>query len=226
MTTRLIIVGKNKGGVGGTFLSRLLTEYQDCSSWRIFDGQAPNGSLRRFRPQAEIVAFGTTAGRMRVLDSLADRTTFIDLPAGLLSETIQMMDDAGYLADVAAQRFKLTVVHVLGPNHESLGEAADVAARLGQGVAHVLVRNAANDEKFEYSEEAYRRAVEHVEATATFDVGHLDAKARAAVDEAGQTFGAFIDDAGKSDYHRRVVRKWRTDAFEAMNKAKLSEHLS
>lgn len=226
MTTRLIIVGKNKGGVGGTFVSRLLSEYRDSSGWRIFDGQAPGGSLRRFRPEAEVVAFGTTAGRMRVLDSLSERTTFVDLPAGLLSETLQMLKDAGFLADVVAQRVKLTVVHVLGPNVDSVGEAADVAGRLADGGEHVLVRNAANDDRFQYDDDAYARLLAHVTPTASFDVPHLDGTAREAVDVSGLTFGAFCQDAGKSSFLRRLVGKWRDDCFGAMTKVNLGSNLS
>lgn len=228
MTTRLIVVGKNRGGVGGTTVARLLTEYRDSSSWRVFDGQAPGGSLRRFVRAAEVVDFHSTAGRMRVLDSLADRATFIDLPAGLLSETLQMLRDVGMLADVAAQRIKLTVFHVLGPSVDSMGEAADVAARLAEGGDHVVVRNAANNEKFQYDDAAFGRFLEHVEPAAAFDLPHLDGAAYEAVDASGMPFSKYdgvMPNGERSDFIRRTVDKWRSDCFEAMTKARASEYL-
>lgn len=224
MTTRLILVGGNKGGTGKTTVGRLLLEYVDTSSWRVFDGQAPGGSLKRFRRDAEVVAFGTTGGRMRVLDALAERTTFIDLPADLLSETLQMLRDAGFLDDVANQRVKLTVVHVLGPNVESLREAADVAGRLADGGDHIVVRNAANDERFEYGEAPYTQMIGVVAPAATFDLPHMDAVARSAVDQEGGTFGEFCKNT-KSDYLRRVTMRWTFDCFHAMSEAELSSFL-
>lgn len=221
MTTRMIIVGGNKGGVGKTTVARLLLERHGAPGWRVFDGQAPGGSLRRFQPDAEIVEFASTLGRMHVLDGLADRITLVDLPAGLLSETLQMLEDARFLSDVAAQRVKLTVVHVVGPSVDSMGEAADVAARLAEGGDHVLVRNAANDEAFQYDARAYDKMLALVAPATRFDLPHLDGAAREAVDLAGMPYGAFATDPARSAFLRRLVIKWQSDCDTAMESAGL-----
>lgn len=223
MASRLILVGANKGGVGKTTVARLLLDYAGAAAgqWRVFDGQAPGGSLRRFWPAAELVAFGTTAGRMRVLDGVGAAVTLVDLPAGLLSETLQMMSDVGFLGDVAQRRASLTVVHVLGPSVDSMGEAADVAARLAEGGEHVLVRNAANDDQFQYDARAYDRMLDLVSPAAQVDVRHLDGTAREMVDVAGATFSGFARDLSRSDYVRRLVSKWQADTFAALGAAKV-----
>lgn len=209
----LILVGGNKGGVGKTTLARLLLHYAQITpaTAQVYDGQAPGGSLRRFYPAAELVAFDTTAGRMRVLDNMAQLPTLVDLPAGLLSETLQLLHDTGYMRDVASGVAKLTVVHVLGPNVDSVGEAADVAARMAEGGTHLLVRNCATDEQFDWAADSYSAALRHIAAAATVTVPHLDGTAREAVDRAGGGYTAFIADTGKSSFLRRVVTKWLDD---------------
>lgn len=130
----------------------MLVDYLAVEQNRIpvFDGQAPGGSLKRFYPAAEITALDTTAGRMRLLDSLGDRPTLADLPAGLLSETLQFFHDAGFLDDVSKGLARLAVVHVLGQSVDSLSEAADIAARLAEGGDHYVVKNCVTDDKFEW----------------------------------------------------------------------------
>ena len=223
MNTLNLIV-KRKGGVGGTYVARLLVDYLGAAQnrLRVFDAEAPGGSLKRFYADAEIVDFRETGGQMRVLDGLSDTPTIVDLPAGSMNETMLLLRDAGFLDDAARGKLHLSLVHVLAPNVDSLGEAAEVAAWLdGGGVDHFLVQNCANEKKFDAG--GFLRA--HVERLALIGakgiatVDHLDGDAVGAVDGAGETFTAFAADQKNSDLLRRKVLKWQHDAFASFDKA-------
>jgi hypothetical protein len=218
---RFVLAAKNKGGVGATFVSRAFLEFADAGQrrWRVFDGQAPGGSLKRFYKDAEIVNFAVTAGRMRVIDGLGAQTTFLDAPAGLLSETLQLLHDVGYMAEAARGQQDFAVLHVVGPNVDSMLEAAEIAARMAEGGKHYLVRNCANDEQFTWSDGAYKQMLAAVDPAAVVDVGHLDPMAREAVDGSGMSFSEFIADERQSALQRRLVRKWRDDTFATFEKA-------
>ncbi|MDE2101684.1 MAG: hypothetical protein KGL39_30845 [Patescibacteria group bacterium] len=221
MSRSLILVAANKGGVGKTTTARLLVDYLQADQNRmpVFDGQAPGGSLRRFYPAAELSALDTTAGRMRLLDSLGDRPTLADLPAGLLSETLQFFHDVGFLDDVRKGTATLSVVHVIGPSVDSLGEAAEIAARLAEGGDHYLVKNCVTDERFEWSVGAHGQALARIAPKGMAEIAHLDGTAREAADVAGGTFTAFIVDEGRSYVLRRLVQKWWRDAFSSFDGA-------
>lgn len=221
MIKSLTVVGARKGGVGKTTTTKLLTDYlmTRANGFRVFDGEAPGGSLRRSYPEAEIVDFHSTAGRMRVLDGLGDRPTLIDLPAGLLAETLQLLSDAGMLAEAREGKLHLSVIHVLGPSVDSVGEAADIAARLTEGGDHYVVHNCVNDEKFEQTDGAYARAMAHIDPKGIAHIGHLEGTAREAADLAGGGFAAFALDESRSTLLRRLVLKWQNDAFKSFDLA-------
>lgn len=217
----LIVVASNKGGAGKTTTARLLLDYLSVEQNRmpVFDGQAPAGSLKRFCPAAEIAALDTTAGRMRLLDSLGDRPTLADLPAGLASETLQFFHDAGFLDDAAKGLARIAVVHVLGQSVDSLSEAADVAARLAEGGDHYVVKNCVTDDRFEWSAGTHAAALARIAPKGIAEIAHLDGTAREAADVAGGTFRAFEMDETKSYTLRRIVTKWSRDAFASFDKA-------
>lgn len=98
----LIIVGADKGGVGKTMVSRCLLEYFKSKGIeaRAFDteNEAPSGMLKRFYgAQTEIVDFTDSDGQMKVLDTLAGAVTVVDIRAGLLSPTIKLLSEIGFI---------------------------------------------------------------------------------------------------------------------------------
>lgn len=217
----LILVGANKGGVGKTTIARLLLDYLAArlNGFRVFDGQAPGGSLKRFYPEAEVIDFHGTAGRMRVLDGLSDRPTLVDIPAGLLSETLQLLRDAGILEDAAKGAVHLSVVHVVAPSFDSLLELSEIAGRLADGGDHNVIKNCVNDEKFEWAAGTFPEALARIAPKGLAEVPHLTAMAREAADAAGGTFTNFVVDNSRSDLLRRLTMKWQGDVFRSFDGA-------
>ncbi|WP_022722954.1 hypothetical protein [Rhodopseudomonas sp. B29] len=212
MTTKpvLIIVGADKGGVGKTTITRALLDYLDASGVanRAFDteNEVPGGVLKRFYPErTEIVDLRDSDGQMRVFDTLNALTvTVIDIRAGVLSPTLQLLTDIGFLDP---DKYAITVLHVLGNNQASIDEIKPVAARLAAGARHVAVGNRINATKFAFPADA-------------LDVPMLGAAAAEAVDKADMPFAAFAKE-NASAVLRGTVRTWLDRVFAQFAGAKV-----
>ena len=223
MSRSLILVLKNKGGVGATTVATLLCDFLDVKAnrFRVFDGQVPNGSLKRRFPEAELVAFATTQGRERVLDGLGEYPTLVDIPADLGSETIQLLSDIGFLEEVTQAQAKLAVVHVLAPNADSLSEATEIGARLPAAADHYLVKNCVTDDEFVGSGDFKSRmaSLGQLKVKGIAEIGHLDGQANKSADDAGGTFMQYALNPENTYTRRRLVQKWAADAFKSFDKA-------
>ena len=99
----VILVGADKGGVGKTTVARTLLDYFGAHHVpvRAFDTESPRGTLKRFHADStEVVDVTSVADQMKIFDTLGSadaRVTVIDVRAGLLSETLQVLTDIGFL---------------------------------------------------------------------------------------------------------------------------------
>ncbi|NEW96634.1 hypothetical protein [Rhodopseudomonas sp. BR0G17] len=206
----IIIVGADKGGVGKTTIARALVDHLDAAGMacRIFDteNEVTGGVLKRFYPdRAEIVDLADSDGQMRVFDTLNPaNVTVIDIRAGLLSPTLQLLADIGFLDP---DKYTILVLHVLDANQASIDEIAPVAARLGAGARHVIVGNRRSATKFAFPPGA-------------LDIPMLSAAAAEAVDKANQPFGVFAKD-NASAVMRGMVRTWLDRVLAQFKAAKL-----
>ena len=99
----VILVGADKGGVGKTTVARTLLDYFGAHQTpvRAFDTESPRGTLKRFHPDVtEVVDVSAVADQMKIFDTLGSadaRVTVIDVRAGLLSATLQVLRDIGFI---------------------------------------------------------------------------------------------------------------------------------
>lgn len=206
---RVYIVGADKGGVGKTFHSRALIDFLDLHGIgnRAFDTQTDvaGGTLKRFyADRTELVDLLDSDGQMRVFDTLnAAVATVIDIRASLLSPTLQLLSDIGFL-DPA--KIDICLLHVLGNNQASIEEVAPVAAKL-TGMRHILVGNRINATKFEFPADA-------------LDIPMLAPAAAEAVDKANQPFSLFAKSA-PSAVQRGLVNTWLDRVFAQYARARL-----
>jgi cellulose biosynthesis protein BcsQ len=102
----IILVGGDKGGVGKTTVARTLIDYFGINQTptRAFDTDSPRGTLKRFHPYVTKVVDVTSASdQMKIFDTLGSadaKVTVIDVRAGLLSPTLQALNDIGFLESV------------------------------------------------------------------------------------------------------------------------------
>jgi hypothetical protein len=227
---KLILVGADKGGVGKTMISRLLIDWIGSrpSPFTVFDTESAldgKTSLRRFRSEAKVADIGTVAGQMQIFDDLErGGLSLVDMRAGMLSQTLRTMRNAGLLDQADAGRVQMTVVHVLGSSTQSMSEVVDVSAMLGGDSAHVILENHANDGQFFKWDESMRATLfQSVSPAAHIAIPHLDAQAGEDVDRRGLGFQTYVSTDGSSDYLRRVVRHWSKVSCKALDDANLSK---
>jgi MinD-like ATPase involved in chromosome partitioning or flagellar assembly len=149
----VVLVGADKGGVGKTTVSRTLLDYFGAhqTPTRAFDTEAPRGTLHRFHPEkTEIVDVTQIADQMKIFDTLGSadaKVTVIDIRAGLLSPTLQALNDIGFIESAKKGQITFAVFHILGPSIASLEEIAETARFVGDA-SYFLVKNHINDTSF------------------------------------------------------------------------------
>jgi hypothetical protein len=210
MTTTIptvYIVGANKGGVGKTTVSRCLLDYLKANTieHRAFDAETPLGVLKRFyADKTEIVDLEESDGQMKVFDTLGSAVTVIDLPARLLSKTLVLLKNIGFL-DPA--KCKITVLHVLGNTKDSTDEVQSITDSIA-GSKYIAIGNHINDTKFDFPEGA-------------LDIPMLNARACENVDAANTSFVSYAN-SDASAVLRGYVRHWLALVFVQFDSAKLN----
>lgn len=223
MKPQLIIVGADKGGVGKTTVTRVLMDYLTVNNkgdmLRAFDTEPEPGILKRFQPsRTSVVDIMNSDGQMQVFDTLkTSMITIIDTKAGILSETLQTLDNIGYLDRAKEGTLNLAVLHVLGGSTASFNEIETTAAKL-QHAKHFLVKNQINDNSFF----KWNANMSKLLAGGVIEVPKLDARAGEYIDDAGLGFEAFKDDEKQSEVLRGWTRHWLRQVYAAFDQAKLN----
>lgn len=239
MKPSVIIVGADKGGVGKTTIARALINHLVANNVvvRAFDTEHPRGTLRRFHPdETEIVDINEVSDQMRILDTLESSgaaVTVIDIRAGQLADTLDMLADIGFLEAAERGHFALGLIHVLGPSIASLDEIAEIAPRIS-GAEYVLARNFVNDaDFFEWDSKTYAKYFRKVDDATEIEIPKLNEMAYEQVDLAHARFDDFVqnkkpngDDADFSFVLRGYVRKWVSDIEPEMRRIGLVNALT
>lgn len=230
MVPSIIIVGADKGGVGKTTVTRVLTDYlrQRQIRHRAFDTEYPSGDLVRFLQNAAVVDINTVEDQMKIFDTAhPEIVTVIDLRAGMLSPTIEALDDAKMLDGVRKGQMKLILLHVLGPTMKSLQEISDTAKRIGGGTKHLVVKNHINKTKFfEWDTESARAEWQKLEQV-TINVEQLPEIACEKMQEIGGSFKDFAEGLvlGQSLVLQGRVMTWLERTWAEFDRVRLLEQL-
>ncbi|WP_315768394.1 MULTISPECIES: hypothetical protein [unclassified Bradyrhizobium] len=220
----VVVVGADKGGVGKTTLSRAMLDYFGAQGLpvRAFDTESPKGSLKRFFSEiTEIVNLRDSDDQAKVFDNIdSSSITLIDIRAGLLTDTLSLLEDVGYNEMVRSGAINSAVMHVIGSTMDSFGEI-DQVAKLLAGSKHCIVLNRYNGaEFFKGIDEVTRQAL--ALGSSLIDIPMLDPRAMELVDAAGVPFGEFEKDPKNSFMYRGKVRKWEKDVFAQLDVAGLN----
>lgn len=230
MTPLMIMVGADKGGVGKTTVARVVIDYLATRNVKpkVFDTETPSGDLARFPfAAAEIVDIERIAGKVRVFDAVDQGAAVIvvDMRAGLLSKTLQALDDAGLLTAVRANELNLALLHVLGPTPTSLNEVLAASQAIGGGSLHFVVKNniAADDVFGEWtSSERYAETFARM-APATVTVPRLPEEVSREIQSLGVSFAAFAADRTRSRTMRGLVLTWLRQVWGDLDKIGLGQ---
>ena len=227
MIPAIVIVGADKGGVGKTTVTRALLDYfaDRHIATRVFDSESPSGDLHRFHAAAEVINIADLQDQMRVFDVPSPGpVTVLDLRGGLLSPTLQALDDAKLLEDVRNGQMRLVLLHVLGPSMASIAEIAEAAKRIGGGSAHhFLVLNHINQAQFFDWDKEEQQASWRQMADVTIDLPQLPEIAAETLQKSGGSFLAFTRQADKSRVLRGRVRTWLEAAWREFDRIALDK---
>jgi hypothetical protein len=232
----VILVGADKGGVGKTTVSRTIADYFSANKirFRAFDTEAPKGTLKRFHPDlTDIVDINKVPDQMKIFDTLnsADApVTLIDVRAGLMSPTLQALNDFGFIDAAKKGQITFGLFHILGPTIASLDEIADTAAYLGDA-HYFLVKNYINSTHyFEWDEATHKAYFNRIKGAVEISVPKLNEMAAEQVDVASVPFLNFIankkpngETAAYSFVLRGYVKHWLGNVWAEYDRIKLTE---
>lgn len=222
----VVIVGADKGGVGKTTLSRVILDYFSAQglATRAFDTESPKGSLKRFFSSiTEVVNLRDSDDQVKVFDTIGTSAiTLIDIRAGLLTDTLTLLTEIGFLDMVKDGKINVAVMHVIGSTMDSFGEIEATSKQL-TGSKHCIVLNRNNSaEFFKGIDDVARQAFSL--GSAVIDVPMLDPRAMEHVDAASVPFGEFEKDPKYSFVMRGKVRHWEKQVFAQLDAADFNIH--
>jgi len=224
MKPLVILVGADKGGVGKTMVSRALIDYfeQENIKMRVFDTEYPRGNLKRFHEDiVQIVNITSTQDQMLILDQLFSgepKLTLIDVRAGQMSLTLEVLKEIGFLDAVNTGDYQLLIFHVLGPSISSLNELKNIS-QFVVDADYYLVKNIIQSAMFfEWDPITYAHYFSKVRRVGDIVIPTLNEVANEEVDLAQLPFSKFVHNNNGSAHYsfvlRGYVRTWLKRVFE------------
>ena len=235
----VILVGADKGGVGKTTIARTLLDYFGAHNTptRAFDTESPRGTLKRFHPGVtEVVDVNSVPDQMKIFDTLGNaeaKVTIIDVRAGLLSSTLQALNDIGFIESAKKGQITFAVFHILGPSIASLEEIAETSRFVGDA-SYFLVKNHINDTPFfEWDPATYDSYCKHIKRAEEITIPKLNEMACEQVEVAGAPYVSFVANKNAkgeaSNYSfvlRGYVRHWLGNVWGEYDRVKLVDLVS
>jgi hypothetical protein len=235
----VILVGADKGGVGKTTVARTLLDYFGAhqTPTRAFDTESPRGTLKRFHPdRTEIVDVTSVADQMKIFDTLGSaeaKVTVIDVRAGLLSPTLQALNDIGFIESAKKGQITFAVFHILGPTIASLEEIAETSRFVGDA-SYFLVKNHINDTSFfDWDPATYNSYFNRIKGAQEIVIPKLNEMASEQVEVAGVPYVTFVanknakgEPANYSFVLRGYVRHWLGNVWGEYDRVKLLDLVS
>ena len=235
----VILVGADKGGVGKTTVARTLLDYLGAhqTPTRAFDTESPRGTLKRFHPAiTEVVDVTQIPDQMKIFDTLGSaeaKVTVIDIRAGLLSSTLQALNDIGFIDSAKKGQITFAVFHILGPSIASLEEIAETSKFVGDA-SYFLVKNHINDTNFfEWDPATYDSYFKKIKRAEEITIPKLNEMACEQVEIASVPFVSFVANkntggqtANYSFVLRGYVRHWLGNVWAEFDRVKLIDKVA
>jgi hypothetical protein len=169
---------------------------------------------------------------MKIFDTLgsaAAKVTVIDVRAGLLSSTLQALNDIGFLESAKKGQITFAVFHILGPSIASLDEIAETSRFVGDA-NYFLVKNFINNTSFfEWDPATYNSYFKEIKGTAEeITIPKLNEMACEQVEVASVPYVSFVankslkgEPANYSFVLRGYVRHWLGNVWGEYDRVKL-----
>ena len=163
-TSRIHLIGGEKGGVGKSMVARLLAQYfiDRQLDFVGFDTDRSHGALLRFYAG---YASPVLIDRYEALDHIveaaveqAGRRVLVDLAAQTHEPLVRWMNESGVLEMAQEAGFSLHYWHVMDPGRDSVDLLTRLLDRFGNRLSYVLVRNQLRGSDFTMLEKSGQQA--------------------------------------------------------------------
>ena len=219
---KLILVTGDKGGVGKSFLSRLLLDWflKSGVSVRAFDTDKTNSTLYRFYPDKNIVQHldvdqsDDLDGLLNLLAELAvdkmEHVVLLDCAARTLDALMKWMQDVDFASHKQELSIGFTIAFVMGPERDCVVILKDVANHFQSLADYVIIKNLAKGSRFSTYDESQTRTflLETLKAT-EIELPKLLEKTSMVLDRSSLSFSSALDHTDVQIADRSRVRTYQ-----------------
>ncbi|ROZ74439.1 mobilization protein [Ramlibacter sp. WS9] len=223
-STKIHLIGGEKGGVGKSMVSRLLAQYfiDHDLPFIGFDTDRSHGALLRFYAD---YASPVLIDRYEALDEIVEtaveqlgRRVLVDLAAQTDAPLVKWMDDSGVLDMQTGGFFTLTYWHVMDAGRDSVDLLARLLDRFGTRVNYVLVRNQLRGDDFSQLEKSGHLERALTMGAKVISLKHLQDTVVQKIDAHNSSFWAAqnaprADGPGLSLMERQRLKMWINHAY-------------
>jgi hypothetical protein len=231
VTTKIHLIGGEKGGVGKSMVSRLLAQYfiDQQLPFVGFDTDRSHGALLRFYAG---YASPVLIDRYEALDHIVEaaveqpgRRVLVDLAAQTHEPLVTWMEDSGVLDMAAEAGFALNYWHVMDSGRDSVDLLSRLLDRFGTRLNYVLVRNQLRGDDFSQLEQSGQLDRALGLGAKVVAIKHLHDAVAQKIDARNSSFwaavhgGATPEGPGLGLMERQRLKMWLQHAYAGLSKA-------
>ena len=229
-TSKIHLIGGEKGGVGKSMVSRLLAQYfiDHQLPFVGFDTDRSHGSLMRFYADYASPALVDSYEALdRIIEGAVEQPgsrVLVDLAAQTHEPLVKWMDESGVLDMADLSGITLNYWHVMDSGRDSVDLLVRLLDRFGQRLHYVLVRNQLRGDDFGQLERSGQLERALGLGARTIDVRRLHDAVVQKIDARNASFwlaknGSAIDGPGLGLMERQRLKLWLNHAYGEIAKA-------
>jgi hypothetical protein len=227
-TSKIHLIGGEKGGVGKSMVSRLLAQYfiDHQLPFVGFDTDRSHGALLRFYAD---FASPVLIDRYEALDHIVEtaieqpgQRVLVDLAAQTHEPLVKWMDDSGVLDMAESSGFTLTYWHVMDSGRDSVDLLTRLLDRFGPRLNYVLVRNQLRGDDFSQLEKSGQQERALGLGAKVVSIKHLHDAVMQKIDANNTSFWAAKnggDITGLGLMERQRLKMWLQNAYGELARA-------
>ncbi|WP_295643346.1 mobilization protein [uncultured Methylibium sp.] len=223
-TSKVHLIGGEKGGVGKSLVARLLAQYfiDHQLPFVGYDTDRSHGSLMRFYSG---YASPVLVDRYEALDAIVEsaieqpgRRVLVDLAAQTHDPLVKWMDESGVLDLADLSGVAIHYWHVMDAGKDSVDLLKRLLDRFGQRLRYVLVRNQLRGDDFSQLEKSGELARAVALGARVVDIRRLHDALVQKIDASNSSFWAAKNVGGKEGpalglMERQRLKLWLNHAF-------------
>lgn len=223
-TSKVHLIGGEKGGVGKSMVSRLLAQYYIDNELPFigFDTDRSHGALMRFYAD---YASPALVDRYEALDQIIEsaleepgRRVLVDLAAQTHEPLVKWMDESGVLDMADLSGIALHYWHVMDSGRDSVDLLVRLLDRFGQRVHYVIVKNQLRGDDFGQLERSGQLERATGLGASVITIKHLHDAVVQKIDARNASFwsarhGGAVDGPGLGLMERQRLKLWLNHAY-------------